>query len=99
MLENAGLVHGTELTAEAIRKILASFDEEGWDDDTNEQMIEQARGGGDENSDENGHHRWTPMLDKNTFLRALTNDSDMYPCKKNLRSVPSRRTLKTPIVR
>jgi hypothetical protein len=75
LLENAGLVYGTELTAEAIRKILVSFDEEALgDDDTIEQMIEQARGGtgGDKSS------RKTLKLDSKTFLRALTNDLDMY---------------------
>jgi hypothetical protein len=78
LLENAGLVYGTELTADAIRKILVAFDEEALgDDDTIEQMIEQARGGtgGD---DDDKRSRKALKLDRKTFLRALTNDLDMY---------------------
>jgi hypothetical protein len=78
LLENAGLVYGTELTPEAMRKILVSFDEEGWDDDTIEQMLEQARGDTGEGSTSGGGGRKTLKLDKKTFLRALTSDLDMY---------------------
>jgi hypothetical protein len=74
-----GLVHGTELTADAIRKILVAFDEEAlWDDDTIEQMIEQAHGGTGGGGDDERSRKKTLKLDKKTFLRALTNDLDLY---------------------
>jgi hypothetical protein len=68
--EDAGIEYGVELTVDVMRDILHAFSETHWDDETVEQMVRAASSG---TSD-----REIPVLDCNTFLRALTADLSRY---------------------
>jgi hypothetical protein len=70
--EQAGVEYGAELTFNVMRDILHSLGEDHWDEDTIEQMVRTASADGTLLSGV------PPVLDANTFLRALTSDLSRY---------------------
>jgi hypothetical protein len=70
--EQAGVEYGAELTFNVMRDILHSLGEDHWDEDTIEQMVRAACADGTLLSGA------PPVLDANTFLRALTSDLSRY---------------------
>lgn len=72
--EEAGIAYGTALTVDVIREILHAFSEDHWDDETVEGMVRAAA----EVEGAAGGPTSPPILDANTFLRALTSDLSRY---------------------
>ena len=77
LLEAADLSYGCELNVHVVQQLLLTFGEEYWPEDVIEQMVAQASGIMTGNS-ESLQSAAPPVLDRDTFLKALTADLDLY---------------------